>query len=144
MCASPRVEATCDPVDADRLRDVGDHLVGRFGPREPDVVGDRPCEEERVLQDDSELASVGAQLQFAQVVTVHPDRAVVRVVEPADELRGRGLAAAGLADEREAAARRDVDVDRVQHRLLAVGKGDAVDVQVAFDVRCADASRARR
>ena len=132
MC-EPGVEAASDPVDADRLRDVGHHLVRRLGPREADVVGDRSREEERVLQDDSELAAVRAQLERPQVVAVHADRAVVGVVEAPDELRGRGLAAAGLADEGEASARRYVDVDCVQHRLLAVGERDAIDVQIALD-----------
>ena len=140
----PGVEAARDPVDADRLRHVGHHLVRRLGPREADVVGDRPREQERILQDDPELAAVRAQLQLAQVVAVHADRAVVRVVEAADELRGRGLAAARLADEREAAAGRNVDVDRVQHRLLAVREGDAIDVQVALDALRAMRAGARR
>ena len=129
----PGVEAARDPVDAHCVRDVGDHLVGRLGAREADVVADRPGEEERILQHHSQLAAVRAQLELAQVVPVHADRAVVRVVEAADELGGRGLAAAGLADEREAAARGDVDVDRVQHRLFPVREGDAVDVQVTVD-----------
>ena len=111
------VEAPRDARDADRARDVLDLGVGRLGAREADVVGDRPREQERVLQHDAELPAVGAQLERAQVAPVDQDRAVVRVVEAADELRGRRLAAAGLADEREAAAGRDVDVDPVQDRL---------------------------
>ena len=94
VCAEPGLEAARDPVDADGLRDVGDHLVGRLRPREADVVGDRAREQERVLEHHAELAPVRAQLELAQVVTVDPDRAVVRVVEAADELRGRRLAAA--------------------------------------------------
>ena len=76
-----------------------------------------PGEQERVLEHDAELPAVGAQLERAQVVPVDQDRAVVRVVEAPDELRGRRLAAARLADEREAAAGRNVDVDRVQDGL---------------------------
>ena len=45
-----------------------------------------------------------------------------RVVEAGDQLRDRRLAAAGLADQRQAAAGRHVQVDAVQHALGAVGE----------------------
>ena len=105
LVLEPALEAARDAVDADRARDVLHLLVGRLGLREADVVGDRAGEQERVLEHDAELAAVGAQLERAQVVAVDADRALVRVVEAADELRGRRLAAARLADEREAVPR---------------------------------------
>ena len=116
-CCSPSSKRRAIRSTPTALRDVCDLLVGRLGLREADVVGDRAGEEERILQHDAELAAVRAQLELAQVVAVDADRALVGVVEAADELRRRRLAAARLADEREAAAGRDVDVDRVQHRL---------------------------
>ena len=117
------------------MRDVGDLLVGRARLGEADVVGDRSREQERVLQHDAELPAVRAQLDAAQVVAVDEHRAVVRVVEAPDELRGRRLAAAGFADEGEAAPGRHVDVDRVQDRLAPVRECDAVELQVAVDPR---------
>ena len=102
-----------------------------------------PGEEERILEHDAELAAVRAELELAQVVAVDADRAVVRVVEAPHELRRGRLAAARLADEREAAAGRDVEVDPVQHRLAAVGERDVVDPQVALDREAARRSARR-
>ena len=70
------LEARRDPVDADRPRRRHDLFVGRFRAAEADVVGDRAAEEERVLQDDPELAAVGAELDVAEVGPVDADRAL--------------------------------------------------------------------
>ena len=108
-------------------------LVGGVGLREADVVGDRAAEEERILEDDAELAPVADELDVAQVGAVDADRALVRVVEAGDQLRRRRLAAARLADQGDAAAGRHRDLDRVQHRLLAVGERDPVELEPAVD-----------
>ena len=100
---------------------------------EADVVGDRAAEEERVLEHDAELAPVADELDVAEVGSVDAHGALVGVVEAGDQLRGRRLAAAGLADERDAAAGRDRDLDPVQHRLLAVGERDVVELEPAVD-----------
>ena len=113
------------PVDADRGGRGLDLLVRRVRLREADVRRDRAAEEERVLQHDAELAPVRAELDVAQVVPVDAHRALVGVVEAADQPRERRLAVARLADEREAAARRDAERDPVQHRVLAVREDDA-------------------
>src|SRR5439155_6296373 len=116
----PLVEPGGDPVDADRGGRGPHLLVRRLGPREADVVGDRAGEEERVLEDDAELAAVRPELELPQVDRVDADRALVGVVEAAEQLRHRRLAAARLADEGDAAARRYVQLDPVQHGLVAV------------------------
>src|SRR5207253_9098696 len=61
------VEAGGDPVDADRGGRGANLVVASLRPREADVVGDRPGEEERVLEDDAELAPVRPELELAQV-----------------------------------------------------------------------------
>ena len=130
----PSVEAGRDPVDADRVRRGRDLLVGRLGPPEADVVGDRAAEQERVLEDDAELPADRAQLHVAQIGAVDAHGALERVVEARDQLRGRRLAAARLADERDAAALGHVDRDAVDDRLVAVGEDDVVELEVARDV----------
>ena len=89
-----------------RRRRPSDLGVGRPGSREAQVRGDRPREQGRVLEDDAELPPVRVQVDLAQVAAVDADRARSRVVEARDQLRRRRLAAAGLADEREAASLR--------------------------------------
>ena len=111
------------------------------GRAEADVVGDRAAEQERILEHDAELAADRAQLHVAEIGAVDAHRALERVVEAGDQLRGRRLAAARLADERDAAARRHVDRDPVDDRLVAVGEDDVVELEVAR--RCGR-SRARR
>ncbi len=98
-------------VDADGGGRSLDLLVGRVGLREADVRGDRAAEEERILEHDAQLAPVRAELDVAQVVPVHAHRSLVGVVVAADQPCERRLAVARLADEREAAARRDVERD---------------------------------
>ena len=61
------------------------------------------------------------------------DRALERIVEAGDQLRGRRLAAARLADERDASALGHVDRDAVDDRLVAVGEDDVVELQMARD-----------
>ena len=129
----PVLEARRNAVDADRARRVDDLLVGRVGTAEADVVGDRAAEEERVLQHDAELAAVRAELtsrrSFPSTRTV-PAR---RVVEARDQLRRRRLAAARLADERDAAAGRDLELEAVDHRLAAVGEDDPVELDATVE-----------
>ena len=90
---------------------------------EADVVGDRAAEQERVLEDDSELPPVASAAgRRGGRCRRRAPRPRVGVVEAGDQLRGRRLAAARLADERDAAARRHVDRDAVDDRLVAVGE----------------------
>ena len=124
-----------DAVDPDGGRGRGNLLVRRVGLREADVRGDRAAEEERILEHDAELAPVRAQLDIAQVVAVHADRAPARVVVAADQPRERRLAVARLPDEREAPPGRDMERDPVQHGLLAVREDDGVDVEIALEAR---------
>src|SRR5205085_7543284 len=108
---------------------------GRLRLREADVRRDRATEEEWVLEHNTELAPVRAQLHAAQVDAVDPHGAVIGVVEAADEPRERRLPVAGLADEREASADRHVDVDAAQHGVGAIREDDVVDLEIAFDAR---------
>ena len=59
--------------------------------------------------------------------------ALERVVEAGDQLGGRRLAAARLADERDAPALGHVDRDAVDDRLVAVGEDDVVELEMAGD-----------
>ena len=63
----PVLEPRGDAVDADRRSCRGDLCVRRVGLGEADVVGDRAAEQERILQDHSELPPVAAKLDVAKV-----------------------------------------------------------------------------
>ena len=96
------------------------------GPAERDVLGDRAAEEEALLRHDPELAAQRVLRHVAQVVAVDRDPALGRVVEARDQLRDRRLAGAGVADERDGRAGRDVEIEPVQHlrELRPVAEAD--------------------
>ena len=117
-------------------------LVARAGRGEAQVVGDAAGEQERILQHDAELAAVVHEVDLAQVVAVHAHGALARIVEAPHEPRERRLAAARHADERDAGAGRDVEVDAVQDRVAPVGERHALERDVALDA--VDAACVRR
>ena len=139
------LEPRGDAVDADRRRG-GDHLlVGRLGAAEADVVGDRAAEQERILEHDTELAAVRAQLDVPQVDAVDADRAPAGVVEAGDQLRRRRLAATRLADEGDTAARPGRrSRGRGSPAPFAVGEDDPVELEPAGDSAASPSRRACR
>ena len=73
--------------------------------------------------------------QLAQVVTVEQHAALLGVVQTSEEAGDGALARAGGADERERLARRDVQVEPVEHEAVAlVAEADAVEPDVALRV----------
>ena len=132
-------------VGSDGVRGRFDLGAGGAGPAEGDVVGDRACEEEALLRNDPELAAERLLGDAAQVGAVDRDPPVARVVEAREQLGDRGLSRAGVPDERDRRARRDVEVEVVQDvREVAVAEADVVEADVAFDAGELDARPASR
>ena len=73
-------------------------------------------------------------------------RAAARVVEPGDQRAEGGLARTGLTDQRERAARRDVQVDAGQGGPVGagVGEADVLDADVPGDLGRVDLDRVGR
>ena len=134
------LELEDETVGADRLRGRRDLLRCRVRSRERDVLGDGAAEEESLLGDDPELTAERVLRDVAEIVAVDLDPALRRVVEAGEELRDRRLAGAGLADERDRRARRDVEVEPVQHlrELRPVAEADTLEADVAVDPRQLD------
>ena len=80
-------------------------LVGRVGAREAQVLAHAAVEQVGVLRDDADDAPERCEAEVAHVVAVEQHRALADVVEPRDQVAERGLAAAGLADDRDLASR---------------------------------------
>ena len=97
-----------------------DLFVGRVRPSVRDVRANGVREEEAVLEDDANLASERVQRDRAHIETVHEDRSLRWVVETRDEHRQGRLAATARADDGDALARRDVELDPVEHRVTVV------------------------
>ena len=109
-----------------------DVLVARVGPADADVLAHALAEQERLLEDERDRAADVGEPQLAQVEAVEQHAAVLRVVEAREQAGDGALARAGRADERERLARRDVQVEPVEHGAVAlVAEAHAVEPDVA-------------
>ena len=81
-------------VDAGDAAGVHELLFGGVGATEEDVFADGAVEEERLLQDDSQLLAVAAEADGCEVNAVHEDLAAGGGVEAADERDDGGFAGA--------------------------------------------------
>ena len=102
-----------------------DLLVGGVRLGEAQVVGDRGVEEVRLLGDDADRAGEGVEVEVAHVDPVEGDPAAGDVVQPRHQVAERGLAGAGRADDGEAAAGRDGEVDAVEGRARVLARRSA-------------------
>ena len=75
------------------------------------VVADGAAEEERFLKHDADMPSQVGGGQVADVDAVEADVAGIYVVEPADEIYQRGLAASAAADDADFLAGSDRKID---------------------------------
>ena len=79
----------------------------RCGVAQPDVAGDRPGEQEHVLQHEAEEPAQLRQRHLADVHAVDQDAAARHVVEPQQQADDRRLARAGGPDDADALPRLD-------------------------------------
>ena len=70
--------------------------------------------------------------RVAEVDAIDLDRAALRIVEPAQQLRERGLAGAVLADDRERRTGGNREVEAIEHRPVAarVRKRDVAEADL--------------
>ena len=116
------VSAREDRVERREMRRAGlhqrllDRLVGRTGGR--NVVAQRQLEPDEVLKHRRDALAPCVDVELAQIDAIDLDRAFIGIVEPAQQLRERGLARAILADDRERRTGRNRQIETVQHRVL--------------------------
>ena len=102
----------------------------RLRAAEGDVLAHAAVQDERLLEQDRDVAAQRGELELAQVVAVEADRAPVGVVE-ADEHPGeRRLAGAAGADQGQRLAGRDTQGDVVERGALGarVGESEPLDL----------------
>src|SRR5215468_4616723 len=108
------------------------HRRVRLG--EPDVFGDRAVEEEIVLEHDSEIGAVIAQLDAGQFAPVDPDPAGFGPVEIHDQADQRALARPARPDQRSGRPGGGFERNAFQHRRALVVLEDHVfELDVAPD-----------
>ncbi len=94
-----------------------DLVTGCVGHAEGDVGGDRVGEEERVLEHHADAAPQRVEPDVAHVDAVDRDAARMHVVEAREHQPHRRLPGTGAADQRDGLARRDREVEVVQHGI---------------------------
>ena len=105
-------------------------VVGRSAGR--DVVAQRQLEADEVLEHRGQARSPRDQIELAQVDAVDFDRAVLRVVQPAQQLGQRRLAGAVLPDDRQRRTGGNREVEAVEHRGAAgIGKRHVAEADLA-------------
>ena len=95
-------------------------LLRHVGNTEGDVVADARGEEKRVLRDDADLPARRPARDVAHVDPVDQHAPRVGVVEARHERGERRLACARGPDQRDRAARLDLEVDALEHGPLGV------------------------
>ena len=122
--------------EPEHLRDAGRDLLLRPGrvlaQREGDVLEDRHrVEEGAALEEHADLLAHGDELllgKLGDLHAVHPDLAVVGLLEAVHVPERDGLARAGSAEDHEHLAAHHLEVHVVEHALLAVGLGDVLEL----------------
>ena len=102
-------------MDVRGLRRGLDVALGGVGIAEADVLLDRAVEQEGVLVDHRDHRADLREGERAEIVAADPDRAGVGIVEPQQQPHDRGLAAAGGADDADALAGADAEIEPVMH-----------------------------
>jgi len=119
-----------------------DVRLGRAGPAEADVVGDRAAEQEGVLQHHAELPTQRTLRDAPHVDPVEADAPAGHVVESTQQLDQRRFARARLSDERDHLAGLHFEADVAQHRqAIFVGEVHLLECDAAGDARHLDGIR---
>ena len=97
-----------------------------------DILGNRAGEQENILRHGRNLAAQRAQITRLDIRAVNPNRALLRVIQPVQQVDRRGFAAAGMPDNGDFFAglnrERDVFHDRMPRR---VGERDVFEADFA-------------
>ena len=107
-------------VGVGRLGGLDDLLQRRLQAAVPDVVGDRPGKEHRVLGHHADLAAQRLEAQRPHVAPVEEHTPALRIVETRDQVHQRGLPGAGRPHDGDDLAGLHVERD-VGQRAAAAG-----------------------
>ena len=107
-----------------------------LGPAVDQVVADRAAEQKRLLEHHADVPAEVARGQLAHVDAVEQHPARVDVVEAADQVHERRLAAAAATDDADLFARPDREVHLREDRTMAlVAEGHVVEADLALGLR---------
>ena len=118
-----------------------DLLVGGRWSAVSDVVADRHREQERLVEDDTDVGPQAGLGELADIVSVEFDRAVAHVVEPGEQSGHGRLTRSGPTHDGHRLPWLNVEVEVGQYQLfgvLAVGEVDVPEPDIAGAVREVD------
>src|SRR5215211_1609040 len=121
------------PVGVGRSGGGGDLLLGRIGLPVGDVLTNGAVEDERLLQQYSDVLTQRVEAQLAKVVAVESDNASIWIIEAQEQLRERRFSRTARADERENLAGPDLEGEIQERRALStrINKANRVELYVA-------------
>ena len=109
-------------VDSGGPGGVLDLLVGGVRAGEAQVLADAGVEQVGLLGDHADCRRQRFEARIADVDPVDRDPPLLRLVQPRDQVAERGLARAGLADDRGSRAGRDDQIDVAQRPIGLLGR----------------------
>ena len=94
-----------------------------------DVLSHFKGKDPKILKDHGKQVVIGIRVIFPDVRAVHPDAALRRLVQPAEELDEGGLSGAVFPDDRQLPSRIKAEVQVMKHLLFASGiaEGNVVE-----------------
>ena len=127
----PALLAADDLVGLRVLQRLPEVFIAGLGIAPAEIVADGAGEEQRLLRHDADRGPQRLQPQLPHVFAAHKDLSLRRVVKPRDEVRQRGFARAGAADDADGLPGRGGEADtaeRVRARA-GIAERDAAELQ---------------
>ena len=121
-----------------------DLALARSGIAEPNVLLDGAMEQERILVHQRDHRADLREGKRAEVVPAEPDRAGLGIVEPEQQSHDRGFPAAGAADDADALAGADAEIEPVMHGSARAGIAEAHRLEGNAGLESARERRRRR
>ena len=109
--------------------------IGRLGPAVADILHRRGREDHRILRDDGDAGAQRLRLAGLEIDPIHPDRALLRVVEAQQQLEYRRLAGAAGSDQGDRFARLHLQAEIRQRRRFGtsgIAEFDSIELDGAL------------
>ena len=124
-----------EPIGVGQLRGLDDLVVGRVEAAVADVLHDRLREQERLLEDDTELPSQRRLGRVPDVGSVDPRRSALDLVEARQKVNDRRFPRSGRSHQRDRLSGLRVKADVPEHLDVGdVGERHVVELDCALNL----------
>src|SRR5690606_15903198 len=98
-----------------------------------DVLRDGPEEQERFLQDESDMPPIISDAQIPNVGSVQPDRPGNRVLETQDQVDERAFSGPAVTHEPDHLSWLDFEVDVMENGPIAIAKAHPIELDATVE-----------